>query len=152
MRSITERGDKLVARKPRKGNRMDEITKRLSDLLSRLSKRLSTIGRVRLIVGLVVALFFVWLVSPVFHGLVMALYVSWPFLVVVLAGTVFSAYLWRVGDKDPAKIVAVVTIFAAVAYLIVASPLRDLKYLDSVEAEEIGEMPDTTGIRFLPYD
>ena len=131
---------------------MDEIVKRLSDLSSRLSSRLSSVGRVRLVVGLVVALFFAWLVSPVFHGLVMALYVSWPFLIVVLVGTVFGAYLWRVGDKDPAKVVAVVAIVAALAYLIVASPLRDLKYLDSVEAEEIEEMPDTTGMRFLPYD
>jgi hypothetical protein len=105
-----------------------------------------------LVVGLVAVLFLTWLVSPVFHGLVMALYVSWPFLVVVLAGSVLGAYLWRVGDKDPAKIVAVVAIVAALAYLIVASPLRDLKYLDSVEAEKIGQMPDTTGIRFLPYD
>jgi hypothetical protein len=131
---------------------MDEIVKRLSDLSSRLSSRLSSLGRVRLVVGLVVALFLAWLVSPVFHGLVMALYVSWPFLVVVLAGTVFGAYLWRVGDKDPAKVVAVVAIIAALAYLVVAAPLRDLKYLDSVEAGEIEEMPNTLGVRFLPYD
>jgi hypothetical protein len=78
---------------------MDEIVKRLSDLSSRLSSRFSSVGRVRLVVGLVVALFLAWLVSPVFHGLVMALYVSWPFLLVVLVGTVFGAYLWRVGDK-----------------------------------------------------
>jgi hypothetical protein len=102
--------------------------------------------------GLVVILFFAWLVSPVFHGLIMALYVSWPFLLVVLVGTVFGAYLWRVGDKDPAKVVAVVAIVAALAYLIVASPLRDLKYLASIDAEEIEEMPATTGMRFLPYD
>ncbi len=131
---------------------MDEIVKRLSELSSRLYSRLSSAGRVRLVVGLVVALFFAWLVSPVFHGLLMALYVSWPFLIVVLAGTVFGAYLWRVGDKDPAKVVGVVAIVAALAYLIVAAPLRDLKYLDSVEAEEIEEMPDTLGVRFLPYD
>ena len=131
---------------------MDEIIKRLSDLSSRLSSRLSSVGRIRLVVGLVVVLFLTWLVSPVFHGLVMALYVSWPFLVVVLAGSVLGTYLWRVGDKDPAKVVAVVAIIAAMAYLIVASPLRDLKYLDSVEAKEIEQMPDTTGVRFLPYD
>ncbi len=131
---------------------MDEIIKRLSDLSSRLSSRLSSVGRIRLVVGLVVVLFLTWLVSPVFHGLVMALYVSWPFLVVVLAGSVLGTYLWRVGDKDPAKVVAVVAIIAALAYLIVASPLRDLKYLDSVEAKEIEQMLDTTGVRFLPYD
>ena len=131
---------------------MDEINKRLSDLLSRLSWRLSSMGRVRLVVGLVVILFFAWLVSPIFHGLIMALYVSWPFLIVVLAGTIFGAYLWQLGDKDPAKIVAVVTIIAALAYLVVAAPLRDLKYLDSVAAEEIEEMPNTLGVRFLPYD
>ncbi len=94
---------------------MDEIVKRLSDLSSRLSSRFSSVGRVRLVVGLVVALFLAWLVSPVFHGLIMALYVSWPFLIVVLVGTVFGAYLWRVGDKDPAKVVAVVAIVAALA-------------------------------------
>ena len=83
---------------------MDEIIKRLSDLSSRLSSRLSSVGRIRLVVGLVVVLFLTWLVSPVFHGLVMALYVSWPFLVVVLAGSVLGAYLWRVGSsKDPAE-------------------------------------------------
>ena len=53
---------------------MDEIIKRLSDLSSRLSSRLSSVGRIRLVVGLVVVLFLTWLVSPVFHGLVMALY------------------------------------------------------------------------------
>ncbi len=127
---------------------MDEIKKRLSGL----STRLSSVGRVRLVVGLVVLLFFTWLVSPVFHGLVMALYVNWPFLLVVLVGVVLGAYLWRVGDKDPAKIVAVVATIAALAYLITSAPLRDLKYLASIEAEEIEEMPDTTGIRFLPYD
>src|SRR5829696_6999091 len=131
---------------------MDEIIKRLSDWSSRLSSRLSSVGRIRLVVGLIVVLFLAWLVSPVFHGLVMALYISWPFLVVVLAGSVLSAYLWRVGDEDPAKVVAVVAMIAALAYLIVASPLRDLKYLDSVEAKEIEQMPDTTGVRFLPYD
>ena len=73
-------------------------------------------------VGLIVVLFFAWLVSPVFHSLVMALYVSWPFLVVVLAGSVLGAYLWRIGDKDPAKIVVVVAAVAALAYLVVASP------------------------------
>ena len=131
---------------------MDEIIKRLSNLSSRLSSRLSSVGRVRLVVGLVVVLVFTWLVSPVFHVLTMALYVNWPFFLVVVAGTVLGAYLWRVGDKDPAKIVAVVAIVAALAYLITASPLRDLKYLASIEAEKIEEMPDTTGIRFLPYD
>src|SRR4028119_758504 len=109
---IREREYRLRQDKPRKDKRMDEIVKRLSDLSSRLSSRLSSVGRVRLVVGLVVALFFAWLVSPVFHGLVMALYVSWPFLLVVLVGTVFGAYLWRVGDKDPAKVVAVVAIVA----------------------------------------
>ena len=127
---------------------MDEINRRLSDL----SSRLSSVGRVRLVVGLVVVLVLTWLVSPVFHGLVMALYVNWPFLLVVVVGAVLGAYLWRIGDKDPAKIVVVVATIAALAYLVTASPLRDLKYLASIEAEEIKEMPDTTGIRFLPYD
>jgi hypothetical protein len=131
---------------------MDEIIKRLSDLSSRLSSRLSSVGRIRLVVGLVVVLFLTWLVSPVFHGLVMALYVSWPFLLVIVVGAVLGAYLWRLGDRDPAKIVAVVAAIAALAYLVTASPLRDLKYLASIEAAEIKEMPDTTGIRFLPYD
>src|SRR5918997_415084 len=131
---------------------MDEIIKRLSDWSSRLSSRLSSVGRIRLVVGLVVVLFLTWLVSPVFHGLMMALYVNWPFFLVIVVGTVLGVYLWRVGDKDPAKIVVVVAAIAALGYLVTASPLRDLKYLASIEAEEIGEMPDTTGIRFLPYD
>ncbi|MDP8974189.1 MAG: hypothetical protein M3N45_13735 [Actinomycetota bacterium] len=102
--------------------------------------------------SLVVVLFFAWLVSPVFHALVMALYVNWPFFLVVVVGTVLGAYLWSIGDRDPAKIVAVVAAIAALAYLFVSAPLRDLRYLDSIEAEEIEEMPDTTGLRFLPYD
>jgi hypothetical protein len=130
---------------------MDEIIKRLSDWSSRLSSRLSSVGRIRLVVGLVVVLFLTWLVSPVFHGLMMALYVNWPFFLVVVVGTILGTYLWRVGDKDPAKIVAVVAAIAALTYLVTASPLRDLKYLASIEAEQIKEMPDTTGIRFLPY-
>lgn len=127
---------------------MDQIRKRVSDLLSRLA----SVGRVRLLVSLVVVLFFAWLVSPVFHGLVMALYVNWPFFLMVVGGTVLGAYLWNTGDKDPAKIVAVVAAIAALAYLFASAPLRDLRYLDSIEAEEIKEMPDTTGLRFLPYD
>ncbi len=127
---------------------MDEIRERLSGL----SKRLSSVGRVRLLIGLVVILFFAWLVYPLFHGPVMALYVNWPFFLVVAVGTGLGVYLWRVGDRDPAKIVAVVAAVAAVAYLFTSAPLRDLKYLDSIEAREISEMPDTTGIRFLPYD
>src|SRR4028119_1109622 len=59
---------------------MDEIVKRLSDLSSRFSSRFSSVGRVRLVVGLVVVLFFAWLVTPVFHGLVMEMYVARPFL------------------------------------------------------------------------
>ena len=108
---------------------MDEIIKRLSDLSSRLSSRLSSVGRIRLVVGLVVVLFLTWLVSPVFHGLMMALYVNWPLFLVIVVGTVLGVYLWRVGDKDPAKIVVVVAAIAALAYLVTASPLRDLKYL-----------------------
>ncbi|MEJ7843007.1 MAG: hypothetical protein WKF95_14685 [Rubrobacter sp.] len=127
---------------------MDQIRKRLSDL----SSRLASVGRVRLLVGLVVVLFLAWLVSPVFHGLVMTLYLNWPFFLVVVVGTVLGAYLWSIGDKDPAKIVAVVAAVAALAYLFVSGPLRDLRYLDSIEAGEIQEMPDTTGLRFLPYD
>jgi hypothetical protein len=127
---------------------VDKIRKRLSDL----SSRLSSVGRVRLLVSLVVVLFFAWLVSPVFHGLVMALYVNWPFFLIVVGGTVLGAYLWNTGDKDPAKIVAVVAVIAALAYLFASGPLRELRYLDSIEAEEIKEMPDTTGLRFLPYD
>ena len=127
---------------------MDKIRKRLSDL----SSRLASVGRVRLLVSLVVVLFFAWLVSPVFHGLVMALYVNWPFFLVVVGGTVLGAYLWNTGDKDPAKIVAVVAAIAALAYLFASAPLRELRYLDSIEAEEIKEMPDTTSLRFLPYD
>ncbi len=127
---------------------VDQIRKRLSDL----SSRLASVGRVRLLVSLVVVLFFAWLVSPVFHALVMALYVNWPFFLVVVVGTVLGAYLWSIGDRDPAKIVAVVAAIAALAYLFVSAPLRDLRYLDSIEAEEIEEMPDTTGLRFLPYD
>ena len=127
---------------------MDQIRKRLSDL----SSRLASVGRVRLLASLVVVLFLAWLVSPVFHGLVMTLYLNWPFFLVVLVGTVLGAYLWSIGDKDPAKIVAVVAAVAALAYLFVSGPLRDLRYLDSIEAGEIQEMPDTTGLRFLPYD
>ena len=127
---------------------MDEIKKRLNDL----SKRLSSVGRVRLAIGLAVILFFLWLISPAFHGLVMMLYIDWPFFVVTLGGSVLVLYLWNVGDKDPAKIVAVVAILAVAAYVIAAAPLRDLKYLDSIQATEINEMPDTTGVRYLPYD
>jgi hypothetical protein len=82
----------------------------------------------------------------------MVLYVNWPFFVVVVVGTVLSAYLWNIGDKDPAKVVAVVAAIAALTYLFVSAPLRDLRYLDSIKAEEIEAMPDTTGLRFLPYD
>ena len=127
---------------------MDEITKRLNDL----SKRLSSVGRVRLLIGLVVTLFLVWLVSPAFHGLVMGFYVNWPFFVLTLGGGALVFYLWSVGDQDPAKLVAVVAIVALAAYVVASGPLRDLKYLDSIQAEEIEEMPDTTGIRYLPYD
>ena len=127
---------------------MDEVKRRLNDL----SKRLSSTGRVRLLIGLAVILFFVWLVSPAFHGVVMVLYVNWPMFVVLLGGLALGGYLWSVGDKDPAKIVAVVASIAFVAYLFTAAPLRDLKYLDSIRATEIEEMPDTTGVRFLPYD
>jgi hypothetical protein len=127
---------------------MDEIKKRLSHLW----RKLSSVGRVGLLVGLAVALFFVWLVSPAFHGLVMALYVEWPFFLAILVGVVLGVYLWNVGDKDPAKLVAVVAAVAAVAYLFIAAPLRDLKYLDSIGAKEIEEMPDTTRVRYLPYE
>ena len=127
---------------------MDEIKKRLSSL----RRKLSSVGRVRLLVGLAVALFFVWLVSPVFHGLVMALYINWPFFLVTLGGGLLVAYLWNIGDKDPAKVVALIAAVAAVAYIFTAAPLRDLKYLDSIEAQEIEEMPDTTGVRYLPYE
>jgi hypothetical protein len=127
---------------------MDEIQRRLNDL----SKRLSSVGRVRLAIGLVVTLFFLWLISPAFHGLVMMLYVNWPFFVVTLGGAALGVYLWNMGDRDPAKIVAVVATIAVAAYVITAAPLRDLKYLDSIQATEIEAMPDTTGVRFLPYD
>ena len=98
-------------------------------------------------VGLAVALFFVWLVSPLFHGLVMTLYINWPFFLAILVGVVLGGYLWNTGDKDPAKVIVVVAALAAVAYVFTAAPLRDLKYLDSIEAQEIEEMPDTTGVR-----
>ncbi len=127
---------------------MEEINRRLSYLY----KRLSSVGRVRLVIGLIAVLFFVWLVSPMFHGLVMMFYVEWPFFLVTLGGGALGAYLWSIGDRDPAKIVAVVVTVAAVAYLIAAAPLRDLKFLDMTQAQEIEQMPDTTGIRFLPYD
>ena len=127
---------------------MDEIAKRLNDL----SKRLSSVSRVRLLIGLAVALFFIWLISPVFHGLIMTLYINWPFFVLTLGGSALGIYLWNNGDKDPAKIVAVVVTIAIAAYVVTASPLRDLKYLDSIQAEEISDMPDTTGVRYLPYD
>jgi hypothetical protein len=80
------------------------------------------------LVSVIVVLFFAWLVSPVFHGLVMALYVNWPFFLVVVGGTVLGAYLWSTGDKDPAKIVAVVAAIAAIAYLFASGPLRGLRY------------------------
>jgi hypothetical protein len=127
---------------------MDELQKRLKDL----SQRLSSIGRVQLLIGLAVGLFFAWLISPIFHGFVMAIYVNWPFFVVALGGAALGFYLWAMDDKDPARIVIVVATIAVAAYVIVAAPLRDLKYLDSIEATEIEEMPDTTGVRYLPYD
>ncbi len=127
---------------------MEEIQKRLNDL----SKRLSSVSRVRLVIGAVVVLFFLWLVSPMFHGLVMLFYVNWPFFVVTLGGSALVFYLWSVGDRDPAKLVAVVAILAVATYVVVATPLRDLKFLDSIQAEQIPEMPDTTGVRYLPYD
>ena len=105
-----------------------------------------------MLVGLAVALFFVWLISPAFHGLLMALYVNWPFFLVTLGGGLLVVYLWSIGDKDPAKLVAFVAVVAAVAYTFTAAPLRDLKYLDSIEPTEIEEMPDTTGVRYLPYE
>src|SRR5918998_1733634 len=128
--------------------RMDEIKKRLSTI----RRKLLSVGRVRLLVGLAVALFFVWLVSPLFHGLAMALYVNWPFFLAILVGVVLGGYLWNTGDKDPAKIIVVVAAVAAVAYMLTAAPLRDLKYLDSIKPNEIEEMPDTTGVRYLPYE
>ena len=127
---------------------MNEIQKRLNAIVSRLS----SIGRVRLAIGLVVTLVFLWLVSPAFHGLAMMFYVSWPFFVVTLGGGAAVAYLWSIGDRDPAKVVGIVVGVAALAYLIVAGPLTNLKYLDSLQATEIEGMPDTTGMRYLPYD
>ncbi|MGF1473781.1 MAG: hypothetical protein ACFB50_18825 [Rubrobacteraceae bacterium] len=127
---------------------MDEFNRRLKSL----SKRLSSVSRVRLVIGVVVTLFLLWLVSPAFHGLVMLLYVNWPFFVVTLGGGALVAYLWSMGDKDPAKIIAVVATLAIVAYVITSGPLRDLKYLDTIRATEINDMPDTTGVRYLPYD
>ena len=127
---------------------MDEFKQRLNDL----SKRLSSMSRVRLAIGLVLGLFFVWLVSPMFHGLVMLFYVNWPFFVLTLGGAALIAYLWSAGDKEPAKIIAGVLMVILAAYVVAAAPLRDLKYLDSIQAEEIGDMPDTTGVRYLPYD
>lgn len=127
---------------------MDEIKKRLNYL----RRRLSSVGRVRLLVGLAVALFFVWLVSPLFHGLAMALYINWPFFLVILVGVVLGGYLWNTGDKDPAKVIVVVAAITAVAYMLTAAPLRDLKYLDSIEPNEVEEMSDTTGVRYLPYE
>ena len=127
---------------------MDEFKQRLNDL----SKRLSSMSRVRLVVGLVLGLFLVWLVSPAFHGLAMLFYVNWPFFVITLGGAALIAYLWSAGDKEPAKILAGVLMVILAAYVVAASPLRDLKYLDSIQAEEIGDMPDTTGVRYLPYD
>src|SRR5918998_325336 len=127
---------------------MDEIKKRLSSM----RQKLWSVGRVRLLVGLAVALFFVWLISPAYHGLVMALYVNWPFFLVTLGGALLAVYLWNIGDKDPAKLVALVASVAAVAYVFTAAPLRDLKYLDSIEANEIEVMSDTTGVRYLPYE
>ena len=109
-------------------------------------------SRVRLVVGLVLGLFLVWLVSPAFHGLAMLFYVNWPFFVITLGGAALIAYLWSAGDKEPAKILAGVFMVILAAYVVAASPLRDLKYLDSIQAEEIGDMPDTTGVRYLPYD
>ena len=109
-------------------------------------------SRVRLGIGLVLGLFFVWLISPMFHGLVMLFYVNWPFFVLTLGGAALIAYLWSAGDKEPAKIIAGVLMVILAAYVVAASPLRDLKYLDSIQAEEIGDMPDTTGVRYLPYD
>jgi hypothetical protein len=82
----------------------------------------------------------------------MMFYVNWPFFVVTLGGAALVAYLWSVGDQDPARLVAVVAIIAVAGYVITAGPLRDLKYLDSIQATEIDEMPDTTGVRYLPYD
>ena len=127
---------------------MDEIKKRLSSI----RRKLSSVGRVRLLVGLAVVLLFAWLISPAFHGLLMALYVNWPFFLVTLGGSLLAVYLWSIGDKDPAKLVAFVAVVAAVAYTFTAEPLRDLKYLDSIEPIEIEEMPDTTGVRYLPYE
>ena len=109
-------------------------------------------SRVRLGIGLVLGLFFVWLISPMFHGLVMLFYVNWPFFVLTLGGAALIAYLWSAGDKEPAKIIAGVLMVILAAYVVAAAPLRDLKYLDSIQAEEIGDMPDTTGVRYLPYD
>jgi hypothetical protein len=131
-----------------RGIRMDEIRKRLSNL----RRRLSSLGRVRLLVGLVAALFFVWLISPIFHGLFMVLYVGWPFFLVILGGGLLAVYLWNIGDKDPAKVVALVAGVAAVAYIFTAAPLQNLKFLDSIEVNEIEEMSDTTGVRYLPYE
>jgi hypothetical protein len=128
--------------------KVDEIKKYLNSI----RRRLSSVGRVRLLVGLAVALFFVWLISPAFHGLIMALYVNWPFFLVTLGGGLLAIYLWNIGDKDPAKLVAFIAVVAAVAYIFTAAPLRDLKYLDSIEPNEIEEMPDTTGVRYLPYE
>src|ERR671921_110802 len=119
--------------------KMDEIKKRLSSI----RRKLSSVGRVRLLVGLV---------SPVFHGLAMALYINWPFFLAMLVGVVLGGYLWTIGDKDPAKVIVIVAAVAAVAYVLTAAPVRDLKYLDSIEAQEIEEMPDTTGVRYLPYE
>src|SRR5829696_2707829 len=110
---IDEREYKLGMREFRR-IQMDEIKKRLSSI----RRKLSTVGRVRLLVGLAVALFFVWLVSPAFHGLAMALYINWPFFLTILVGVVLGGYLWTIGDKDPAKVIVIVAAVAAVAYVL----------------------------------
>jgi hypothetical protein len=57
----------------------------------------------------------------------MALYINWPFFLVTLGGGLLVAYLWNIGDKDPAKVVALIAAVAAVAYIFTAAPLRDLE-------------------------
>jgi len=126
------------------------------DYFRNLSERVSGWLRQNLLpAAVLVAIVFgtgLWFASPIFHGMFIGFYANWFFwLMVVFAAGIIGYLLYR-GLLRPAAITGGVCLAVLIFFLLFGEALKQVRFHDALNAEELKEIPATEGVRFLPLE
>lgn len=110
-------------------------------------------------IAVVVGMVGTYLIAPaVVHPFAYALYAHWPFWLMVVA-LVVGVFLLLDDDRDGGGLfflvgvgLSIIGVFGVLTFMVMGGAWKHIAYLERTSVVEMESEPDTTGLRYLPYE